>query len=353
VTNVDDEWPIVVSPLELTTSEFGDTDTFTVSLTIAPTATVTIDLSSSDPGEVTVSTDFLSFTTENWATPQQVTVTGVDDDIDEGDQTYTIVTGAAVSADPNYSELEVTNVLVTNLDDDQAGFIVLPTSGLTTREDGDADAFTIRLTSQPRETVTISLSSSDTSEGAVSPGSLIFNQFNWTQPQAVTVTGVDDDLVDGDIGYAIVTAPAVSNDPVYHGLNPPNVSVTNQDDEPIDSEVPTVSWLSPVGDGQQKILTNAPEDQVVYLEADANDNIAIDHVRFRRWDAYQMAWIDIANAYNPPYQVDLETSVLRCGFNQVNVEAYDTAGNNTIDDKSGAYIWLLRYCYVYMPSVNK
>jgi hypothetical protein len=108
-----------------------------------------------------------------------------------------------------------------------------------------------------------------------------------------------------------------------------------------------------VGDGGQKILTNAPEDQFVHLEANASDNVAIERVRFRRWDKIQMAWVDIANVFTDPYQTDLNTSDLRCGFNQVNVEAYDTSGNNTVDDKSGAYIWLIRYCYVYMPSVNR
>jgi hypothetical protein len=47
------------------------------------------------------------------------------------------------------------------------------------------------------------------------------------------VTGVDDALSDGDIVYKILTAPASSTDPTYNGLNPPDVNVTNLDDEPL------------------------------------------------------------------------------------------------------------------------
>ena len=49
--------------------------------------------------------------------------------------------------------------------------------------------------------------------------------------QEVTVTGVNDPDVDGDIPYTIITAPAISSDGDYNGLNADDVSVTNLDDE--------------------------------------------------------------------------------------------------------------------------
>ena len=60
--------------------------------------------------------------------------------------------------------------------------------------------------------MTIGLSSSDTTEGTVSPASLTFTPANWNAPQTVTVTGVNDAVDDGDIAYTIVTAPATSTD---------------------------------------------------------------------------------------------------------------------------------------------
>ena len=50
--------------------------------------------------------------------PQTVTVTGVDDAVDDGDVAYTIVTAAAASADPAYNGLNAADVAVTNTDDD-------------------------------------------------------------------------------------------------------------------------------------------------------------------------------------------------------------------------------------------
>ena len=47
--------------------------------------------------------------------------------------------------------------------------------------------------------MTIALSSSDTTEGTVGPASLTFTTANWNVAQTVTVTGVDDAVVDGDV----------------------------------------------------------------------------------------------------------------------------------------------------------
>jgi large repetitive protein len=65
--------------------------------------------------------------------------------------------------------------------------------------------------------VTIALSTDNLAEGSVSPASLVFNNANWNAPQTVTVTGVDDSTVDGNITYTIVTGPASSADLVYNG----------------------------------------------------------------------------------------------------------------------------------------
>jgi hypothetical protein len=79
--------------------------------------------------------------------------------------------------------------------------------------------------------VTIGLSSSDTTEGTVSPASVTFTTANWLTPQTVTVTGVNDSIVDGNVAYTIVTAAATSTDTNYNGINASDVSVTNNDDD--------------------------------------------------------------------------------------------------------------------------
>ena len=73
--------------------------------------------------------------------------------------------------------------------------------------------------------MTIALSSSDTTEGTVSPASLTFTTADWNSAQTVTATGVDDAVADGNQSYSIVTASASSGDPGYNGLDPADVSV--------------------------------------------------------------------------------------------------------------------------------
>ena len=114
---------------------------------------------------------------------------------------------------------------------DSPGITVSQTSGLVTTESGGTDTFTVVLDSQPLSSVTIGLSSNDTTEGTVSPGSLTFTTSNWSSPRTVVVTGVNDFVVDGDINFTIVTGAASSSDPNYNGLNPPNVSARNYDND--------------------------------------------------------------------------------------------------------------------------
>jgi hypothetical protein len=216
----------------LVTTEAGSTATFTVRLDSQPTASVVIGLSSSDPSEGTVLPSSLTFTPSQWSIAQTVTVSGVDDFVVDGDIAYSIVTAPATSADPNYGGVNPADVAVTNTDNDSAAIEVTPISGLVTTEAGGTATFTVRLGSQPTASVSIGLTSSDTSEGTVLPASLTFTAANWNTLQTVTVSGVDDFVVDGDIAYSIVTAPSTSADPNYV-LNAADVSVSNTDNDSV------------------------------------------------------------------------------------------------------------------------
>ncbi len=112
-----------------------------------------------------------------------------------------------------------------------AGVKVAPTGGLVTTEAGGTATFTVVLKSQPTADVTIALASSNVSEGTVGSATLTFTASNWSTPQGVTVTGVDDVPCDGNVAYAILTAAARSTDRGYNNLDPDNVAVTNTDND--------------------------------------------------------------------------------------------------------------------------
>ena len=90
-------------------------------------------------------------------------------------------------------------------------------------------ARTLVLTVQPSGNVTIPVSSSDTTEGAVSATSVVFTAANWNVPQFVTVSGQDDALTDGPQPYTIVIGPATGGG--YDGVNPDDLAFTNADND--------------------------------------------------------------------------------------------------------------------------
>jgi hypothetical protein len=88
-----------------------------------PSSPVSIDLSSSNVNEgildgATNNLLTLSFDDSNWDVPQTVTVTGVDDAIEDGDVDYEIITSSIVSLDAGYLGIDPTDVSVTNIDDE-------------------------------------------------------------------------------------------------------------------------------------------------------------------------------------------------------------------------------------------
>jgi hypothetical protein len=276
LTNTDNDTPgVTVTPATgLITAEGGGTASFTVVLNTQPTADVAIDLSSSDTTEGIVSPASLTFTPSNWKNHQTVIITGVDDFAMDGGIAYKVLTAAAISADTNYSGMDSKDVSVTNTDDDIAGITVVPTNGLITTEGGGTASFTIVLDTQPTANVTIDLSSSDTTEGAIPPASLTFTPSNWNVPQAVTVTGVDDFEFDGGMDYAIVTAAAISTDTNYNGMNPANVSLVNTDNDTAGITVNPTSGLTTTevgGTATFTVVLNSQPTADVVIDLSSSD----------------------------------------------------------------------------------
>jgi hypothetical protein len=85
------------------------------------------------------------------------------------------------------------------------------------------------LDSQPSGSVTIGLTSTDLGEGIISSSEVVFAVGDWNAAQAVTVTGVDDVSVDGNIEFNITTGAASSSDTNFNGASVVDVRVSNLD----------------------------------------------------------------------------------------------------------------------------
>ena len=180
-------------------SETGTTDTFTLVLDAQPTSDVVLTVASGDTGEVTLSPGSLTFTTANWDSAQTVTVTGVDDTQVDGTQTTTLTVAVDdANSDDAFDAVADQTVSVFTTDDDTAGFSVTESGGDTSvSETGTTDTFTVVLDAQPPTDVVPTVVSGDSGEATLSPASLTFTTANWDSAQTVTVTGVDDALMDG------------------------------------------------------------------------------------------------------------------------------------------------------------
>lgn len=111
------------------------------------------------------------------------------------------------------------------------GLVVSATSGLTTSEGGTAATFNIKLAVAPTSAVVLTVTSSEIGEGIVTPSSLTFTPENWSQEQEITVTGVADNLSDGDRNYTVMIAVHETNDTAGFAIaNAATISITNLDD---------------------------------------------------------------------------------------------------------------------------
>jgi hypothetical protein len=104
------------------------------------------------------------------------------------------------------------------------GFVDSNQTAAVVKEDGSSFQAWASLSSEPPSAVVVSLASTDTGEATVSTTTLIFTTSNWNVRQVFTITGVDDNELDGDQGLYIVITGNFHNDPL-------EVTILNMDDD--------------------------------------------------------------------------------------------------------------------------
>ena len=191
VTVDDDDKPgITFTPASLTVGEAG-VGTYRVRLNAAPTADVTVAISS-DNADVTVNKSSLTFTTVNYATNQRVTVTAAED-ADAADDTANLTHRPSGGG---YGSGQNKTFVVTVTDYDTARLEL--SDQFLDVDEGGQNTYTVKLQTQPTTTVTVTVSSDDTGVATVSGSTLRFTASNWNTAQTVTVRGVNDTDSDGE-----------------------------------------------------------------------------------------------------------------------------------------------------------
>ena len=238
----DESVEVRVSATSLTVTEAtgsGRTATFTVRLGSKPTADVVIGVSGDDGSEGSVSPLQLTFTQSDWNQTQTVTVTAVDDDVDDGNVDWDVTLASPTSADTDYSGLSSETVDVSTTDDDTKGVTVSATAVTVTEAAGAgrSTTYTVVLDSEPTANVTVTPSSGSTSVAEVTTSrtdnTLVFTANNWDTAQDVTVTGVDnavDESSDQTTTISHAVTGATGSD-YASGVTAASVSVTLTDDD--------------------------------------------------------------------------------------------------------------------------
>ena len=147
------------------------------------------------------------------------------------------------------------------------GLVVDGGEGLETSEDGTTASFQLSLSVEPNAPVSITLQSTNPAEGTVSPSVVEFTAANWNTPQEITLTGVDDDLADGDAEYTL-RVTVVTDDPAYAGVSLPAMSVVNKDNET--GRISGVVWNDFNGDGEVGFGESLFAGRTVFLDVNGN-----------------------------------------------------------------------------------
>ena len=258
VTVEDNDDPgITVSVPQLTVPEEGS-NTYTVKLDTKPTAEVMVSVRVPSGKGVTADPVKLTFTTENWFSPQTVEVMAAHDDDAENFEVE-LSHGASGGG---YSGIRGGSVKVTVVDNDTRGATVSKQS-LSVPE-GGSETYTVVLHTQPPEgkTVKVDLTTDPVNPDlTISPRRLTFSRTNWSNAKPVTVSAREDDDAATDPRVAIEHE---FSDGGYGSVTVPDVTVTIVENDVPGVTLSTNALAIPEGETRSYtvVLNTPPSDNV-------------------------------------------------------------------------------------------
>jgi hypothetical protein len=259
-----------------TVTEGGAAQTFTIRLATVPSGPVTLDLALRT-GQAAATPMQLVFNASNWNVPQTVTITAVDDAIDEPDGDTDHLSIAVTSSDPayggtiipGYGVADTANITVN--DNDTVGVVSTSSTPERATENGDDASWTIRLASQPLCPVQVDLSLLVGQATVITPSSgvLVFTPLDWNVAQEIVVRAIDDPIAEGvhadTLRYALSTGGC---DPGYDALGVPDVPIEITDNEVAGVVLTKTSLVVDEGgrtDSYQVRLTSQPAGDVIMV----------------------------------------------------------------------------------------
>ena len=232
----DDTAGVTIEPTLLTVTE-GSTSTYSVVLDSEPTATTTIEINGHSDSDImlvgsSLTNGVLTFTPENWNTPQSITVSVGEDDDAVSDPDVILSHAVSSAGDMDYDALASVSVSVTIVENDMAGVTVEPI--LLTVTEGSTSTYSVVLDSEPTATTTIEINGHLRTDVTLSTTTLVFTSDSWRQSRAVTVTAAED--LDAVADPAVVLDHVVTGTGEYATTTADSVTVTI-----LENDVSTIS----------------------------------------------------------------------------------------------------------------
>ncbi len=256
----DNDSGIVLSATSVTVAEPTGSATYIVKLATQPTHPVAVSLSWPPGGVVRVAPTVLNFNRNNWNTAQMVTVTAMNDNIDNtGDSRSTEITHTPFSSDGRFSRTARLRATVT--DDDTRGYTFAPTA-LTVAERGSR-TYTVALNSQPTGNVTVTVTSNNAdvtvdtdADTDGDQNTLTFTAGDWNTARTVTVSAARD--ADETDDSATLTHTGVGGD--YGSISGNTLTVT-VDDRPLPTVALSVSASGAITEGANPLIITATRSE--------------------------------------------------------------------------------------------
>ena len=233
----DDEFGLSESAVSGQATEAGGQATFTVRLNTQPMAAVAVAVTSQDTGEGTVSPSTMTFSAGTWNTEQTVTVTGVDDNVDDGTVTWQVRLDTSSSGDSDYNALNDVDVDVTTTDNDDAPTVTLALNPSSVAEMGGVATVTATLShaSGAETALTVTAVSGFFTAGSGAAGVVVIPAEQTTSTDVATVTAVDNTTDEPD-RTATVTATVgnarAAADGTTMTVTGATLTLTDDDDAP-------------------------------------------------------------------------------------------------------------------------
>ncbi len=191
-----DRASVSVSTAQLTVTEglqgVDASTTYSIHLDTEPTQEITVSIDVEQP--LSAEPPALRFSPENWDIEQMVTILTEDDSLIT--ESAGLIRHSIISDDSAYSKASIDDVALTYIDNDLPGLNFAIDSRLKALE-GVTVTYAISLNTAPERPVTIDLKV-DSSQISITPKSITFDETNWNQSQLLSVTPIDDEVIEGD-----------------------------------------------------------------------------------------------------------------------------------------------------------